>query len=102
MTRDILERIVKVSMEHPNFDNALLHLMDEFELGTYDQNKEQNEKVNKKEEKKGGVFITILSVFFAIILVALLAVIITYSFFDVPFINSFVDNIQDIASNLTQ
>lgn len=102
MTRDILERVVRISMEHPNFDNALINLLDEFELGTYNQNKEQNEKVNKKEEKKGGVFITILSVFFAIILMGLLGVVITYSFFDVPFINSFVDNIQNIASNLTQ
>lgn len=97
MTREILERVVKVSSEHPNFDMELLKLLDEFELGTYNSTKQ----VKKEEEKPGNPFVTFLIVLAAIILLGLLTVIIIYSFFDVPVINHFVDNIQDIASNLT-
>lgn len=97
MTREILERVVKVSSEHPNFDMELLKLLDEFELGTYNS----NNQAKKEEEKPGNPFVTFLIVLAAIILLGLLTVIVIYSFFDVPVINHFVDNIQDIASNLT-
>lgn len=97
MTREILERVVKVSSEHPNFDMELLKLLDEFELGTYNS----NSQAKKEEEKSGNLFVTFLIVLAAIILLGLLTVIVIYSFFDVPVINHFVDNIQDIASNLT-
>lgn len=99
MTRQILERIVKVSSEHPNFDEALLKLLDEFELGTYNPEEKENKK--KEEEKPTNPFITFLIVLAAIILLGLLTVIVIYSFFDVPVINHFVDGIQDFASNLT-
>ena len=75
----------------------LLKLLDEFELGTYNSTKQ----VKKEEEKPGNPFVTFLIVLAAIILLGLLTVIVIYSFFDVPVINHFVDNIQDIASNLT-
>lgn len=95
MTREILERVVKVSSEHPNFDGELLKLLDEFELGTY------NSKENKEEGKPNNPFVTVLVVLLAIILLGLLTVIVIYSFFDVPAVNHFVDNIQNFISNLT-
>ena len=35
MTRQILERIVKVASVHPEFEPELIKLMDAFEFGTY-------------------------------------------------------------------
>lgn len=99
MTREILERIVKLSSIHPDFEPELLRLMNDFEQGTYIKKDESNKNI--KEEKSGSIFVTILSVIFAILLLGLLTIIVIYTFFDVPAINSFVDSIQNIASNLT-
>ena len=97
MTREILERIVKLSSVHPDFEPELLKLMTDFEQGTY----VKQDTIPKKEEKSGNIFVTILSVIFAILLLAVLVIIVIYTFFDVPAVTSFVDSIQDLASNLT-
>ena len=97
MTREILERIVKLSSVHPDFEPELLKLMMDFEQGTY----VKQDTIPKKEEKSENIFITILSVIFAILLLAVLAVIVIYTFFDIPAVTSFVENIQNLVSNLT-
>lgn len=97
MTRQILERIVKVASVHPDFEPELIKLMDDFEFGTYIK----KDDTVKTEEKSGNIFVTILSVIFAILLLGILTIIVIYTFFDVPAINSFVDSIQNLASNLT-